>query len=166
MARITIRQFENGDLMVQSVFDQMERRREAVRSRAFELFEARGGDSGHAVEDWLKAEREVLGSLPLETQESESEFEFHVPLDDSEISQVEIIVTPSEIVVHARPDEDGADEPNAPQRPCVLRHIYRRIELPQPISTDRTKATLDQGTLRITAAKAPVLLRQAATAGA
>lgn len=32
--------------------------------------------------------------------------------------------------------------------------VYRRIELPEPIKTDRTKATFDKGTLRITAAKA------------
>jgi hypothetical protein len=32
---------------------------ELVRRRAYELFEARGRKSGHDVEDWLQAEREV-----------------------------------------------------------------------------------------------------------
>jgi len=32
---------------------------ELIRRRAYELFEARGKQPGHAVEDWLKAEQEV-----------------------------------------------------------------------------------------------------------
>jgi len=32
---------------------------ELIRRRAYEIFEARGGQSGHGVEDWLQAEREV-----------------------------------------------------------------------------------------------------------
>ena len=30
-----------------------------VRRRAYELFEARGHQPGHDVEDWLQAEREI-----------------------------------------------------------------------------------------------------------
>jgi hypothetical protein len=30
-----------------------------VRSRAYELYEARGSEDGHDVEDWLQAEREL-----------------------------------------------------------------------------------------------------------
>jgi HSP20 family molecular chaperone IbpA len=167
MTHVTIREVENGDLCVQPVFEQMECRREAIRSRAFELFELRGGDPGHATEDWLKAERELLGWPPLETQESDSEFEFHVPLDDFEVSQVEIVVTPWQIIVHARADMAGTgDEPDAPQARQAPKHVYRRIELAQPINTDRTSATLEQGTLRITAPKVQETLRHAAAVGA
>lgn len=30
-----------------------------IRRRAFELFEARGGQEGHELEDWLRAESEI-----------------------------------------------------------------------------------------------------------
>ena len=33
---------------------------EQIRIRAYELFEQRGREQGHEVEDWLKAEAEVL----------------------------------------------------------------------------------------------------------
>lgn len=32
---------------------------EEIRKRAFELFEARGREEGHALEDWLRAEEEI-----------------------------------------------------------------------------------------------------------
>ncbi len=35
---------------------------EEIRGRAFELFEARGAEDGHELEDWLRAEEEIKGS--------------------------------------------------------------------------------------------------------
>ncbi len=34
---------------------------EQIRLRAYELYEARGREDGHEVEDWLQAEGEILG---------------------------------------------------------------------------------------------------------
>jgi Protein of unknown function (DUF2934) len=34
-----------------------------IRRRAYELYEKRGRQDGHAEEDWLRAEAEVLGTL-------------------------------------------------------------------------------------------------------
>jgi len=35
---------------------------EQIRLRAYELYEARGGEDGHELDDWLKAEAEILGA--------------------------------------------------------------------------------------------------------
>ena len=35
---------------------------ERIRERAYQLFEERGGELGHDLEDWLQAEAEVLGT--------------------------------------------------------------------------------------------------------
>ena len=35
---------------------------EQIRLRAYELYESRGREDGHQVEDWLQAEGEVLGA--------------------------------------------------------------------------------------------------------
>jgi hypothetical protein len=34
---------------------------ERIRIRAYELYEARGREDGHDVEDWLEAEAEITG---------------------------------------------------------------------------------------------------------
>jgi len=36
-------------------------REERIRVRAYELYEARGGEDGHDTEDWLSAEAEIDG---------------------------------------------------------------------------------------------------------
>jgi len=33
---------------------------ELIRARAYSLFELRGQEPGHALDDWLEAEREIL----------------------------------------------------------------------------------------------------------
>ena len=33
-----------------------------IRQRAYLLFEARGGEDGHELEDWLRAEEEIKGA--------------------------------------------------------------------------------------------------------
>ena len=32
-----------------------------IRQRAYELYEARGREDGHELEDWLRAEEEITG---------------------------------------------------------------------------------------------------------
>ncbi len=34
-----------------------------IRQRAYELYEKRGREDGHAEQDWLRAEAEVLGTV-------------------------------------------------------------------------------------------------------
>lgn len=34
---------------------------EDIRKRAYELFEARGREEGHELDDWLRAEEEIVG---------------------------------------------------------------------------------------------------------
>ena len=36
-------------------------REEQIRTRAYELYEARNREDGHDVEDWLEAEAEITG---------------------------------------------------------------------------------------------------------
>jgi Protein of unknown function (DUF2934) len=35
---------------------------EQIRTRAYELYEARGHEEGHDLEDWLEAEAEITGT--------------------------------------------------------------------------------------------------------
>jgi HSP20 family molecular chaperone IbpA len=156
MAHISnIDKVESGDLTAKPVYEDLQRRLEMVRKRAFELYEARGREPGGEVEDWLKAEQEVLGWPPLETRETDREFQFRVPLDDYDVNEVEIIVTPSEIIVHAKTKaEQMTEDSDSVSAAFAARDLYRRIELPELIKVDKTKAMLDTGTLRITAPKA------------
>ncbi len=38
---------------------------EGIRKRAYQLFEERGGEHGHDIEDWLRAESQITGEMPV-----------------------------------------------------------------------------------------------------
>jgi hypothetical protein len=48
---------------------------EYIRLRAYEIWERRGRQNGHDVEDWLQAEAEIFGKRPKATVDKESEGE-------------------------------------------------------------------------------------------
>jgi hypothetical protein len=43
-----------------------EKVQERIRERAYQLYEARGAEPGHELEDWTKAEIEMLGSMNVD----------------------------------------------------------------------------------------------------
>lgn len=49
-----------GKAQASSIPEQVQR---IIRRRAYELYEKRGRVNGHAEEDWLLAEAEVLGTV-------------------------------------------------------------------------------------------------------
>ena len=46
---------------VRSPATQANTEEEEIRRRAYELYEARGREDGHDMEDWLEAEAEITG---------------------------------------------------------------------------------------------------------
>jgi Protein of unknown function (DUF2934) len=38
---------------------------DAIRTRAYQLFEQRGCEHGHHLDDWLQAEAELVGKKPI-----------------------------------------------------------------------------------------------------
>lgn len=147
MSNISVQKLENEALKTLPVFEQVEKRIEAVRSRAFELFEMRGCELGHELEDWLKAEREVFGWPAAEMVEKDKEYELRMILAGFDANDVQVTASPSCIIVDAQTKYVvwtgfGSND------------VYRRFEIPHPIDVDKTMAMLDKGILRITAAKA------------
>ena len=51
-----------------SILEDLDRIQQQVASRAHQLFRERGGELGGAVDDWLRAEREVVWQPPVPLQ--------------------------------------------------------------------------------------------------
>lgn len=51
----------------------MESVHELIARRAYELFLARGGENGYAIQDWVAAEKEILAQVDKERREAAKE---------------------------------------------------------------------------------------------
>jgi hypothetical protein len=61
-----------GDSTAKPEQGSLELTEELIRVRAYHLYENRGCEDGHDVDDWLQAEAEVFGKKPASPAESET----------------------------------------------------------------------------------------------
>lgn len=156
MANIVIQRIKDATDQPIPLFQEIEKRFEDVRQRAFDFFDKRGRELGHELTDWIQAEREVLGWPAAELAEKNGEYKLEVTLAGFGANQVEVTATPTEIAVHAAiKTETKAAEDHVLWTEFGPNDVYRRFRLPQPIDVDKTSAALDNGLLKIIATKVP-----------
>ena len=59
MSQVAVKKINATANGTPTVFDEIAKRFEEVERRAFDLFEKRGREVGHELEDWFNAEQEV-----------------------------------------------------------------------------------------------------------
>ena len=163
MSQVAIKKVNDAGKTSLPIFEEIAKRLEGVRQRAFDLFENRGRELGHDQEDWLKAEREVFSWPAAELAEKDGKYEIQIALPGFETKDVEVTTTPSEIVIHAEAKEEKKTQKNG-----VLwtefgsNDVYRRFELSNPINVDKVTANLENGVLRIIAPETVKAVKAAA----
>ncbi|HYL38412.1 MAG TPA: DUF2934 domain-containing protein [Bryobacteraceae bacterium] len=127
MANITIQKVNGNPAEAGSASPEAEALAEQIRRLAFFLFERRGGGEGHAVEDWLDAERE---------------------------QDVRVTAWPTALLVKARAAHHHA-QADGEVLCCDFEHktLFRRLEFPDSIDLNRVRAKLVNGVLQVTAAR-------------
>jgi HSP20 family protein len=134
------------------IFERIAQRLEAVERRAFELFEERGGEAGHELEDWLKAEGELLGCPEKELTEKDGAYKVRIPLPGFEAKDVEVTATRNEVIVHAATHEERKTQKEAVTRTEFgSDEVYRRFAVLNPINVNKVTAILEKGVLTIDA---------------
>jgi HSP20 family molecular chaperone IbpA len=156
MANLVVQKVENKGSKPLPLFQEIEKRFDEVRRRAFDLFEKRGYEVGHALEDWLTAEHEVMGWPAAELDEKDGKYELRMTLPGYDAKEVEVTATPSQIIVHANVEaEKKAEAAKCLWTEFRSNDICRQFELPEAIDVEKTTATLDKGMLHVIATKAP-----------
>src|ERR1700742_1824062 len=74
--------------------------RQNISQRAYDIYQNSGGQHGNDYEHWVQAENEVL-QRGIEVRESGSWLAFNVSISDSSADNVEICLTPTNVMVHA-----------------------------------------------------------------
>jgi len=137
------------------VFEELDRRMEEVRHRAYDLFAARGFAPGHELDDWLAAEDEVLGWPAAELVEKDSEFEMDLTLPGFEPRDIEVFAEPDSVTVHAAAEtKAGEEHEHVIWSEFGRNEVFRKVTFPTDVDLPRMKAELSNGLLRIHAPKA------------
>ena len=135
---------------LQSVADIKKR----IAQRAYELFAWSGFTDGHDLDDWLVAESEVVGKMPVELKETDKELRVTAGLPGFNEKDIEIRVEPRRLFITAEREEKSEEK----QRGETVysersNEVFRTINLPTEIDPEKAKATLHKGELEITMPK-------------
>ena len=153
MAEVTVQNAAKSDKL-RPFLEEMEKRFDDVRRRAFEVFESRRRGLGHAFDDWLQAEREVMGWSAAELEERDTRYDLAMTLPGYDAKDVQVTATPTEIIVHANVEKEAKKEDvNCVWTEFQSNEVLRHFRLPDEIDVENTKATLDKGMLHVTAPK-------------
>jgi HSP20 family protein len=136
--------------------DQFDRIYDAIARRAFELFEGNGQWSGHELDDWLRAEAEILHPLHMDIRESDSDFVVRAEAPGFNPKELEIKVEPRRLTIAGR--REFKEEKNGGKKlrsECCADQILRSIELPVDVDANKVSATLRDGILTVDLPKAP-----------
>ena len=167
MSQVAIQRVNDADKTSLPIFEEIAKRFDAVRQRAFHLFENRGSEPGHDREDWLKAERELFGWPAAELAEKDGVYEIQVSLPGFESNDVEVTSTASEVIIHAEnKQEKKSQKDGVVWSEFGSNDVYRRFELPKPINVEKITANLKNGVLRIIAPESVPVSVKAVTAKA
>jgi HSP20 family protein len=153
MADLEIQRVATTDDRGLPVFGEFDRLVDRIRLDAYNLFARRGSGDGHALDDWLAAERNLCWPA-AKLIERKGALVLEVALAGFEPSEISLTATPREIMIkanheHARKSSDK----DAATRWSEFRsdEVFRRVELPSPVDVGQVTASLKNGLLVVVA---------------
>jgi HSP20 family protein len=165
MSRIDVRRIPESSDRSLPIFVEFDRLADQIRLEAYRMFKHRGAGDGHALDDWLAAEKAVCWPA-AELAESDSAYTLKVALAGFDAKDIDVTATPREIIVkasreHRKSGGDGEGELKWSE--FGSNDVFKRIEMPSDVDVDGISANLGNGMLEM---KVPKIKQKAAAAPA
>lgn len=138
-----------GDLIsrMDEIFDSISR-------RAFELFEGNGRFLGRELEDWLRAEGEILQPVRINVSESDESLEVRAEVPGFTEKELEINVEPRRLTIAGKRESKKEEKKGKTlYAEETSDQILRVVNLPADIDTEKVTATLKNGVLELSMPK-------------
>jgi HSP20 family protein len=137
-------------------FQRMREISDTIARRAYELFESRGCQDGHDLEDWFRAESELLNPMPAEISEADDQVVVRADVAAFKEKDIEVRVEPHCLIISGKRKQIH-DQKKRRKILCSERRsdeVFRIIDLSEEIDPDKVRATLQDGTLEVALPKA------------
>jgi len=137
------------------LLDRIEATSNSIARRAFEIFENRGRALGHDIEDWLRAESELLHPIHLDITESDDLVIVRAEAPGFTAKELEVGVEPHRVTISGKRQShaEHAAETTIYSERCV-NQIFRTVDLRGGVDPSKVTATLKDGVLELSMPKA------------
>jgi HSP20 family molecular chaperone IbpA len=134
-----------------ALLDRVNSLNQSIAERAYELFLLRGGEHGHDLDDWLKAESELVQSVPLAIVDTDAQLTVEARVPGFRAEHLGIGIEPRRLIISGtRFIGDIAEQAAAQQ---ATRELFNAFDLPHEIDPRSSKAFMREDTLYLTLPK-------------
>jgi HSP20 family protein len=147
---VPVKQSTTGD-----VFDRIQQTYDEIARRAFEIFDNNGRSLGNDLDDWFRAESELLHPVHMEIAESDANLTVQAEVPGFSTKELEIHVEPRRLTIagkHEAQEESKKGKTIYSER-CA-KEILRVVDLPAAVDSSKVSAILKDGILKIELPKA------------
>lgn len=125
--------------------------------KAYEFFQRRGGEFGRELDDWFRAESEILRSVPVEITETKDAINVRAAVSGFKPEEIEVSVKDNLLILsgETKTEENTTDE-NTIYSEWRSNKFCRQLNLSSEIDADKVTANLKDGVLNLTLPKIPM----------
>jgi HSP20 family protein len=139
----------------EKLFEQMKEFSQSVARRAYEYFEARGCEFGHDLEDWFRAESELMRRVPVEVKEAGGQITVRAEVPGFAANEIKVSVEPRRLLISGQSEKTTEEEKERTLLSEFRSNQFcRELRLPADVEPDKTTAVLKDGVLELVFAKA------------
>jgi HSP20 family protein len=147
---VSVRQSATGD-----VSDRIQQTYDSIARRAFEIFDNNGRWLGHELDDWFRAESELLHPVHLELAESDENLTVRAEVPGFSAKEIEINVEPRRLTIAGKHQtQEESKKGKTIYSEWCANEILRVLELPAEVDSSKVSAILRDGVLNIEMPKA------------
>ena len=139
---------------VESLMEKISQASQAITRRAYEIFEANGRRFGRDLDDWFKAEMELLHPVHVGITESEDDLEVKAEVPGFNEKEIQVSVEPSRLTITGKRETSIEKKGKAVYSEFCSDQILRIVDLPANVDAGKATATLKNGVLHLTLPKA------------
>jgi HSP20 family protein len=152
----------------EKMFDRLAELTQETAHKAYDFFLKRGGEFGRELDDWFKAESEVLRPVAVEITETKDIINIKATVPGFKPDEIEISVKDNILILSGKTEvEEKKEEENTVYSEWRSNRFFRQLTLSSEIDVEKVEARLKDGVLQLTLPKiAPREAKQVAvTAG-
>ena len=132
------------------LIDRMEKLYDQIARRAFEIFEHNGRHIGRDLENWFKAESELLHPVHLDVSESEKEVSVRAEVPGFAANELEISLEGTRLTIAGKRQsiKERKEKKTFYEEHCSDQ-LLRVVRLPAAVDAAKAEATLKDGMLEL-----------------
>lgn len=147
MPQMDVESTEPDGPVARGLLADFDRLMQSVRKRAYELFEGRGHQDGADVDDWYRAEAELLSPVRIETAQEPSKYTLRVSVPRFSAKDLKVYTVGENIVLKGTSSgKSEADGASSEQN----KNLFCQWPLPAGAHVDEIKADYEKERLTIT----------------